>query len=288
MPSEFAVAAPWMKPAVTAACLAVLWSWESFRPLFARPARIRHAINNLAIAIFNTVILALTIGTFTVLLADWSSRRHLGLLHIPAIPSLARLLLSLLLLDAWMYAWHRMNHRLPFLWRFHRMHHSDYEMDVTTATRFHLGEHLGGGTLRLALIPLLGIESFHLMIYETLVVAITMLHHANISLGRWDRPLRCIVVTPDMHKVHHSRLQPETDSNYSTVLSVWDRLFRSFRMRENCLTIQFGLDGYDDPRWQSVSGMLKTPLRNESRVNPDADSPNASQAESHTSQQHPR
>lgn len=87
-----------------------------------------------------------------------------------------------------------------------------------------------------------------------------MFHHANISLGRWDALLRWFIVTPFMHKVHHSRWRPETDSNYSTLFSFWDRLFRSFRMRDDCSAIELGLDDFDDDHWQTVTGMLKTPF----------------------------
>jgi sterol desaturase/sphingolipid hydroxylase (fatty acid hydroxylase superfamily) len=140
------------------------------------------------------------------------------------------------------------------------MHHSDREMDVTTATRFHVGEHLFSAALRLALIPLFGFEIVHLLIYETLVLGVTMFHHANISLGRWDALLRWLIVTPFMHKVHHSRWRPETNSNYATLFSSWDRLFRSFRMRADCSTIELGLDEFVDAHWQTFGGMLKTPF----------------------------
>ena len=100
---------------------------------------------------------------------------------------------------------------------------------------------LGGGVLRLGLIPLLGLGIWQIVVYELLVVAITQFHHANISLDRFDRWLRLVIVTPDMHKVHHSRWRPETDSNYSTVLSIWDRLAWSFRMRANVRTLELGL-----------------------------------------------
>lgn len=115
--------------------------------------------------------------------------------------------------------------------------------------------------LRLCLIPLLGLSIWHLVSYEILVIAVTQLHHADISLGRFDRWLRVVIVTPDMHKVHHSCWKPETDSNYSTVLSIWDRIARSFRIRPDVRTIKFGLNDFDDPQWQTIRGMLLTPLR---------------------------
>jgi sterol desaturase/sphingolipid hydroxylase (fatty acid hydroxylase superfamily) len=133
-------------------------------------------------------------------------------------------------------------------------------MDVTTATRFHLGEHVGSATLRLALIPLLGIEVWTIVLYETLVLAVTQFHHADISLGRGDRWLRWLIVTPDIHKVHHSDWRPETDSNYSTVLSVWDRLAGTLRLRADPRSIRFGLEEFSDPDWQRWWGMWKTPF----------------------------
>ncbi len=138
-------------------------------------------------------------------------------------------------------------------------------MDVTSATRFHLGEHIGASVLRLGLIPLLGFEVWHLVVYDTLVIAITQFHHADISIGRWDRWLRWLIVTPNMHKVHHSDWQPETDSNYSTLLSVWDRFFGSFRMRSDPKTLVFGLKEFTAPVWQGLWGMLKTPFVNSAR-----------------------
>lgn len=246
---------------VSIAVLAVCWSWESWLPYFGGHAqRWRHAGRNLTVALVNTAILAVIFGTALATVADWVARERLGLLQRLNLNDPGRLLLALVLLDAWSYLWHRANHFVPFLWRFHRMHHSDPAMDVTTATRFHLGEHLGASVLRLALIPLLGLELAHLLVYDTLLVAVTMFHHADISLGRVDRWLRWLIVTPDMHKVHHSDWRPETDSNYATVLSVWDRLAGTFRMRADLKSLRFGLTDFAEADWQTVRGMLVTPL----------------------------
>ncbi|HEX6984553.1 MAG TPA: sterol desaturase family protein [Planctomycetaceae bacterium] len=261
MPTQLPPFAPLIKPALTVAAFAVLWSWETFLPFFAgRRHRWRHAGRNVAIALLNTVVLAVVFGALTVAVAGWADRRDLGLLHRTDLAGLWRLPVALLLLDGWLYIWHRLNHRVPLLWRFHRMHHADREMDVTTATRFHLGEHVGAATLRLGLIPLFGVTAAEILVYETLVVAVTMFHHANVSIGRLDAPLRWLTVTPFMHKVHHSRLRHETDSNYSTLFSFWDRLAGTYRARQDPETIELGLDGFDDDRWQTVGGMLRTPF----------------------------
>jgi sterol desaturase/sphingolipid hydroxylase (fatty acid hydroxylase superfamily) len=257
-PIEYFTLAKRVAPVVL---LALFWGWETWRPFFGqREGRVLHAAHNLAIAVFNTVILGLVFGYVTTLAADWAADNRYGFLNAAGLGGLLRFALALVLLDGWMYVWHRANHTVPVLWRFHRMHHSDRHMDVTTATRFHLGEHVGAAVLRLGLIPLLGFEVWNLVVYDTLVIAVTQFHHADISIGRWDCWLRWLIVTPYMHKVHHSDWRPESDSNYSTVFSIWDRLFRSFRMRPDPKTLVFGLDEFTGSGWQTWRGMLKTPF----------------------------
>lgn len=250
-----------IKAVVSVVMLAVFWFWETARPFFGQPnGRFRHAGHNLAIALFNTAVLGLAFCFVTAAVGNWTEANRLGLLNQLDLEGPARFVLALMLLDGGMYVWHRANHTIPLLWRFHRMHHSDQHMDVTTATRFHLGEHVGAAVLRLGLIPLLGFELWNLVAYDMVVIAITQFHHADISLGRGDRWLRLFLVTPDMHKVHHSNWRPETDSNYSTVLSVWDRLAGSFQIRANPKTLVFGLHEFTDPGWQRWWGMMKTPF----------------------------
>ena len=260
--TELHASAAAAKAAMTLGALTALWTWETFFPFLAgRRNRPRHAFRNVAIALLNTILLAVLFGAATVGVASWAVQNEFGLLNWLSVPWPWRLVPAVVLLDLWFYGWHRLNHRVPLLWRFHRMHHSDREMDVTTATRFHLGEHLGAATLRLGLILLLGVSAAEILIFEALVVANTMFHHANISLGPLDRPLRWLIVTPNMHKIHHSRRRPETDSNYSTLFSFWDRLFRSYQMRVDCRDIELGLAELDEEQWQTVPGMLKTPFR---------------------------
>src|SRR5207249_8551958 len=131
---------------------------------------------NLAIALFNTAILGLVFGYATAKVAVWAEQNQLGLLHALGLDSPIRFVLALVLLDGWMYLWHRANHTMPLLWRFHRMHHSDRHMDVTTRTRFHLGEPIGAGALRPGIILLVGFEVWNLVVYDTLVIAITPCH----------------------------------------------------------------------------------------------------------------
>jgi len=206
------------------------------------------------------IVLAVLFGTVTILITEWTSQHGYGLLNQWELSATTRLLMAIVLLDAWMYLWHRLNHTLPLLWRFHRVHHSDHQMDVTTSSRFHLGEQIFSALLRLGIIPVLGLDSWSMIVYAAVMNINVQVHHADISLGRLDPWLRLLIVTPNMHKVHHSRIKQETDSNYSVLFSIWDRIGRSFRSRENIKEIEFGLHEYDDQQWQTLPGMMKTPF----------------------------
>ena len=255
--------------------LVVLLLLEGAHPFFElfreRRDRGRHLVRNLVLGAVNSVLVALVFAGLWVAAAAWAEARGVGLLRQLDLPVWAHVLGAVLLLDAWTYTWHRMNHRIPFLWRFHRVHHSDAQMDVTTASRFHTGEIVLSSLLRIPLIVVLGITAWQLVLYETLMFAVVQFHHANIALPpRVDRVASAFIVTPAMHKVHHSRWQPETDSNYSAFLSVWDRLFRSFRRREALREVELGLAEFDDDEYQSVTGMLKTPLASVAKNDLDA------------------
>ena len=232
--------------------------FELFRE---RRERGRHLLRNLALGAANSLLVAFVFAGLWVAAAAWAEANGWGLLRVAALPLWLHAVLAVLALDAWTYAWHRMNHRVPFLWRFHRVHHSDAQMDVTTASRFHTGEIVMSSLLRVPIILALGITAWQLVLYETLMFAVVQFHHANIALpARVEAVANKIIVTPAMHKVHHSRWQPETDSNYSSLLSVWDRVFRSFRQREALREVELGLDAFDDDGHQSIAGMLRTPF----------------------------
>ena len=249
--------------------LVVLLIVESLHPFFdlfrARSERGKHFARNLALGLVNSLLVAVVFAGLWVAAAAWAEARGFGLLNVLAesgLPGWAHALGAVLLLDAWTYAWHRMNHRVPFLWRFHRVHHADAQMDVTTASRFHVGEIALSSALRVPLIVLLGVWAWELVLYETLMFAVVQFHHANVALPpRLDRALRLVIVTPAMHKVHHSRWQPETDSNYSAFLSVWDRLFQSFRLRARLEEIDLGLDDFDGPEDRTFAGLMRMPMR---------------------------
>src|SRR5262249_16765576 len=143
---------------------------------------------------------------------------------------------------------------------FHRMHHSDPDLDVTTALRFHFGEITISSALRLAVVPLLGLTLWQVILYETILLPVIAFHHSNVALPeRFHRILRAARVSPNMHRVHHSDWQPETDSNYASIFSWWDRLGRTFRRREDVRTLRYGLREFDGEEWQGLWGLVKTP-----------------------------
>jgi sterol desaturase/sphingolipid hydroxylase (fatty acid hydroxylase superfamily) len=248
--------------AVGIGALLVLWLLETWAPLFAdRPRRLRHAARNLAVAGLNMGVIGFGFAAATAGVAAWADGAGFGLLNRASLPRWIELPVALILFDGWMYLWHRANHAVPFLWRFHRMHHSDPAMDVTTALRFHVGEIAISSGLRLAVVPLLGLHLWEVILYETLLLPVIAFHHCNVALPEaWDRRLRAILVSPNMHRVHHSDWQPETDSNFSSIFSFWDRLGRTFRLRKDVRTLRYGLRDLDGDEWQSFWGLLRTPL----------------------------
>jgi sterol desaturase/sphingolipid hydroxylase (fatty acid hydroxylase superfamily) len=256
--------------------LLLLLVWESAAPfgfyfVGNSQERFLHGLKNLVLGILNALLIGLVFVALWWTTAEWAQAHNFGLLNWLGLPDWAHVVGAFLLFDAWMYLWHRLNHRVPFLWRFHRTHHSDPTMDVTTASRFHLGEIIISSILRIPVIALLGVELWELALYETAMFTVVQLHHANIVLPAWlDRRLCLLIVTPSMHKVHDSRWQPETDSNYSSLFSFWDRLFGTFRWRLNLSTLQYGLEEFDLPEHHTLIGLFTTPAKQVRRKTPGA------------------
>jgi sterol desaturase/sphingolipid hydroxylase (fatty acid hydroxylase superfamily) len=242
--------------------LILLLGLENWAPAASgRHHRFRHAVRNLMLGLLNTAASALLAAPLIAGLSLWAESSGFGLLRLVQLPPTTATVAAILLFDGWMYLWHRANHEISFLWRFHRVHHSDPEMDATTATRFHTGEILISSALRLAVIPLLGITVGQLLVYEMLLLPVILFHHSNVRFPeRTDALLRLVIVTPAIHRIHHSRLRSETDSNYSSVFSFWDRIAGTFRLRQDGQPVKFGLDEYDGEAWQTIRGLLIAPF----------------------------
>lgn len=168
------------------------------------------------------------------------------------------LVLDLLILDCWIYWWHRANHEIPALWRFHEVHHLDEFLDASSALRFHFGEVVLSSLVRAAVIFLLGMPLASVFVFETLLALSAIFHHSNVRLPAWlERPLSWVVVTPSIHWVHHHAIQRDTDSNYAALLSVWDRLFGSRSSTVRTPEMPIGVEGR---RERQLTGLLLRPL----------------------------
>jgi sterol desaturase/sphingolipid hydroxylase (fatty acid hydroxylase superfamily) len=235
---------------------------ETSYPFFPnRKRRVKHYTRNLAFGLLNSAIIAAATLLVTVRVSTWTRDNHLGLLNFFPAPQWVLAGSSLILLDAWMYLWHRLNHINKFLWRFHRMHHSDSQMDASTALRFHPGEMFFGVMLRIALVPILGLEFWNLLLYDTILLPVIMFHHSNVNLPlRWDRAARLLIVTPQIHRTHHSQIAAETNSNYSSIFSFWDRVVGTLSSTNDPRSIQLGLPEFWNSYWQTIVGMIKTPF----------------------------
>ena len=242
--------------------LSLLLMLEIWIPLFkGRRGSLRHGIRNVTMGMMNGIITVILFSGATAFVTEAAEKQHVGLLHWLETSVWVETVIMLVLFDLWMYLWHRANHQFPLLWRFHRMHHSDLQMDTTSAFRFHIGELIFSSIIRFPVFFLLGLQLWQLILYETILIPIILFHHSNVALPeQWDRLIRALIVTPNMHRVHHSHYKPETDSNYSSIFSLWDRLGRSFRKKENILSLHYGLDEFEEAKWQSFKGMLKTPF----------------------------
>ena len=241
----------------------LLWALESLIPLYRfRNSRVRHALPNAALMLM-LVITNLSLSFSSAYLADFSVRHGIGLFPFLGLSSWIQIIFGVPALDLFAYFAHVFLHKSWLGWQFHRVHHSENAVDVTTAFRQHPGETVWRILWQLAAIVVFGIPLWVVIVYLILSGLNAELEHANIRLNlRFDRLLRLLIVTPNMHKVHHSRDQIETDSNYSNIFSLWDRLFGTYTSAVDFRRLNYGLDGFDVEERQTLSGLLKMPFVN--------------------------
>ena len=198
------------KPFVAAAALGVMWLIEGLIPMFeGRRERARHDASNVALGVFNAVVAAFIFAGATLIATEWARANSFGILHWLGIKGAWGFALGFVLFDLWQYLWHRLNHHIPFLWRFHAVHHADRELSASSGLRFHTGEIVLSSIARLALLPLLGMTVGQVLVYEAVLLPVILFHHGNVGVPRGaDRWLRWLIVTPWMHWVHHSDYQP--------------------------------------------------------------------------------
>ena len=255
-----------LRPALFFALLVLISICEQWRPLrLSDPQRLlRWPANFGLVAIGLVLITALPLSMLAA--SRWAQSAGSGLFNRVEAPVWIEIALACLLLDLAMYALHRALHELRWVWPLHRVHHSDVEFDVTTGLRFHPAELLLSQLFRLGLVMLLGAPFIAVLAYELALAAFLLLQHANLRLPvTFERIARTLLVTPDMHRTHQSAHRHETDSNYGFVLSLWDRLFRSYTpvARDAPRQMRIGLPNFRVPEHQTLRALLTQPLERE-------------------------
>ena len=241
--------------------IAIFWLIEYIIPLFRfRYNKWRHAWPNVFFT-FTTVVVNLGFALLIVLTSDWCMENNFGLLNWLGLSTIPRLILGLLILDLISaYLIHLIQHKIKWMWKFHMVHHADTHVDTTTANRHHPGESVFRAVFTLLAVFISGAPIWLIMIYQSLSALLSQFNHANISLPVWlDRSISWLIVSPNMHKVHHHYVRPQTDTNYGNIFSIWDRLFGTFDdtpMKD----IHFGLDVLQDRDADDIKEQLRIPF----------------------------
>jgi sterol desaturase/sphingolipid hydroxylase (fatty acid hydroxylase superfamily) len=240
-----------------------VWEWRwPMRQL--KHSKLLRWTNNIGIAALNTVILRLLLPAAIVGVAAYAQSRGIGLFNILDLPLWLAILATVLLLDLAIYGQHVLVHKIPILWRLHLMHHADLDFDVTTAVRFHPLEILLSAGIKIGLVLLLGAHPVAVVIFEVLLSGTALFNHSNARIpGKIDQLLRLILVTPDMHRVHHSIIPMETNSNFGFNLPWWDRIFGTYRAQpeQGHLDMTIGIEAFREDRELWMDRLLAQPLR---------------------------
>jgi len=252
-----------------AGIFAAMALWELLAPRRRQAiGRSRRWPSNLGIVALNTLLVRLVFPVAAVGVALLAETRGWGLFRVLPAPASLAVITSVILLDLAIYFQHVLFHAVPVLWRLHRMHHTDLEFDVSTGARFHPFEIVLSMVIKLGVVVALGAPAVAVLIFEVLLNATSMFNHGNVRIPmQLDRALRCVLVTPDMHRVHHSVAPRETNSNFGFNLPWWDRLFGTYRAQPAAghegMTI--GIEQFREPRELRLDRMLMQPFRDDDR-----------------------
>lgn len=201
----------------------------------------KHDLFNLLIGAFDVVLIFFT-GIIFNKFINWAEANHIGLMNQFALNELIKIVVEFILIDLFMYWWHRANHELPFLWFFHKFHHKDEKMSTSTVLRFHPGELIMSFLVKTVIFVLLGIHSWIIIFYGIILFVVITFHHSNLFISdKVDFFLRNFIASPKMHRIHHSKIKSETNSNYGSVFPYWDKIFRTY-IKTPSKPVEFGID----------------------------------------------
>jgi len=253
----------WGAAAATGAVFLVLLLFETRRPLRRlRESKVRRVARNLTAGGTALAVVTLLQTPFLVPVANWVARRHVGLFNLIELPRPVAIALLVVLLDYTLWIWHRVNHVVPFFWRFHLVHHVDRDMDASTAFRFHFGEQALSVGYRILQVAVLGADPWSLWIWQGLLSVSIVFHHSNcrLPLGL-ERVLCRIIVTPRMHGIHHSNYRNEANGNWSSLLSAWDYLHGTVLLGVPQHSIEIGVPAYEREEDVTIGKILAMPFR---------------------------
>ena len=241
----------------------LLFAVEKFFPLReSKAGLIARLIVNGCISAVAFLVAATAVRPSALLTLVWASARPFGLINLVPLPGWAQFIAGFLLLDLSFYYWHIANHKFPWLWRFHNVHHIDPDLDVSTGFRFHFGEVLLSTLFRVVQVSLIGMSFATFVAYEVVFQCNTLFHHSNLRLPiRLERWLNRFLVTPRMHGIHHSQVRRETNSNYGVVFSWWDKLHRTLGLNIPQSKIEIGIAGYSLPEDNRLGHAFALPFR---------------------------
>ncbi len=255
----------WIRLGCFVGVLLLCTLWENALPRkILTVSRTFRWINNLSLVALNSVIVALVMPIAAFQAAIIATENQWGLFQVLSLPIWLNVLISIILLDFIIYVQHVIFHRLPVLWKLHRMHHADLDIDVTTGARFHPIEILISMAIKIGAVFLLGVSPLAIVSFEIILNASAMFNHSNAKLALpVDRWLRKAMVTPDMHRVHHSIIPRETHSNFGFFLSIWDRMFKTYRAQPELghEHVVIGLPDIRDKQEQRLDKLLTQPFR---------------------------
>jgi sterol desaturase/sphingolipid hydroxylase (fatty acid hydroxylase superfamily) len=240
----------------------LLWLQWKFPLRRLRFPAVRRFVRNLTFSAPALVLLRLLLIPIPLSAAWWAEQHQIGLLHLISLPNWFRAIAGFIAMDWAHYWWHYANHVVPVLWRFHNVHHTDLDLDLTTAARFHAGEIVASIPFRLVVVLLIGIGPITLLLFEIIFESATFFHHSNWRLPLLlERILNRMIVTPRMHGIHHSIVRRETDSNWGTIFSCWDRIHRSLRVDVPQDEIEIGVAPYRDEGELTLGQLWSMPFR---------------------------
>ncbi len=262
---RYALIGTWVQLGIFIGLLILFPVLEHFFARKRQSNAIKRRLSNIALIVISTISAQLIFPLATVGVALWANAQGFGLFQLIHWPASLEIFLCLVLLDLAIYWQHRFFHVFPWLWRMHRVHHSDVEFDACLGIRFHPFEIVLSKAYKLGLIALIGPSVIAVVVYESLLLGFSIMTHGNIRLPlKLDAIVRVVFVTPDFHRVHHSVHRDETNSNYGNILSLWDRLFASYQAqpRDGHLTMNIGLSEFRSNAEQNLCALLIQPFRN--------------------------